>query len=80
LIRCREVDWRSKWYLGLQLLSAPDVDGHQRGGASTQDAARGSVDPEGREAERWLRTLRVSAREEDVSDFRSFEADWPANP
>ncbi|OCF78565.1 hypothetical protein I204_00505 [Kwoniella mangroviensis CBS 8886] len=55
LVRCREVNWKSRWYWGLLILS------------SSSSTSNGGFDPQsqGREVERWLNGLRVSAREED---------------
>jgi hypothetical protein len=51
-IRCREVDWKSRWYWGLECLNA----------ITTPEDGIG----EGRETERWLKTVRISAKEVEV--------------
>ncbi|WWC92218.1 uncharacterized protein L201_007172 [Kwoniella dendrophila CBS 6074] len=60
LVRCREVNWKSRWYWGLLLLSTSnnEIDGSTQTSSFTQSS-------ESRDIERWLNTLRVSAREED---------------
>jgi hypothetical protein len=59
-IRCREVDWRSRWYWGLECLNLSSE-------SDSQLTATFDSEYEGREAERWLKSTRVSAKELDVS-------------
>ncbi|WVQ63239.1 uncharacterized protein L199_001390 [Kwoniella botswanensis] len=56
LVRCREVNWKSRWYWGLLILSSSSSSTSNDGYESQS---------QGREVERWLNGLRVSAREED---------------
>ena len=64
-IRCREVDWRSRWQWGLLCLNAS---------TSTETQLTSTFQSEwydGRVAEKWLRSVRVSAREAEVcASFR----------
>ncbi|WWC98638.1 hypothetical protein V866_005531 [Kwoniella sp. B9012] len=55
LVRCREINWKSRWYWGLLILSSSSSTSND--GFESQS--------QGREVERWLNGLRVSAREED---------------
>ncbi|ODO10491.1 hypothetical protein I350_01086 [Cryptococcus amylolentus CBS 6273] len=55
LIRCREVNWRTKWEWGLLFLSSQDTDAP--GLASQADQVR--------HVERWINTLRVTVRNEE---------------
>lgn len=55
LVRCREVDWYSRWRWGLAILQA-DLK-----------AAGAGVSRKGEEVEDWLKTLRLSAVEVEVS-------------
>ncbi|OCF45669.1 hypothetical protein I317_00572 [Kwoniella heveanensis CBS 569] len=67
LIRCREVDWKARWNWGLLVLSSSTTapsDSTQNGYSYTQ-MSQFTQDYEGKEVERWLNSLRVSAREED---------------
>ena len=59
-IRCREIDWRSRWYWGLECLNASNP-------ATDSQLAQSQPEYEGREVERWLKGTRVSAKEVDVS-------------
>lgn len=59
-IRCREIDWRSRWYWGLECLNASNK-------AADSQPTQSQADYEGREVERWLKGTRVSAKEVDVS-------------
>ncbi|WVW80927.1 hypothetical protein I302_102918 [Kwoniella bestiolae CBS 10118] len=54
LVRCREVNWRSRWYWGLLILSS-----------TSSSTEYDSTQSQNRDVERWLNGLRVSAREED---------------
>ncbi|ODN99404.1 hypothetical protein L198_03246 [Cryptococcus wingfieldii CBS 7118] len=54
-IRCREVDWRTKWEWGLLFLSSQDTDAP--GLASQADQVR--------QVERWINTLRVTVQNEE---------------
>ncbi|WVQ85865.1 hypothetical protein IAT38_008033 [Cryptococcus sp. DSM 104549] len=63
LIRCREVDWKSRWYWGLLFLSTAGVEDEPEESLATMQASQ--PDGEARQVERWLGTLRVSARPED---------------
>ncbi|RSH85201.1 hypothetical protein EHS25_005008 [Saitozyma podzolica] len=69
LIRCREVDWKERWYWGLALFSSTepnDSDPTQtQSRPFSQELTYRAAQDEGRDAERWLRTLRVSAKEAD---------------
>ncbi|ORY29624.1 hypothetical protein BCR39DRAFT_531233 [Naematelia encephala] len=58
LIRCREVDWKSRWYWGLEILNASSAQ-------PQHDSQVHPTDDDGRETERWLKSLRVSAKEAD---------------
>lgn len=60
-IRCREVDWKSRWYWGLECLNA----------ITTPEDGIG----EGRETERWLKTVRISAKEVEVCAVTCW-TDW----
>lgn len=59
-IRCREIDWRSRWYWGLECLNASNP-------ATESQPPQSQPEYEGREVERWLKGTRVSAKEVDVS-------------
>lgn len=63
-IRCREVDWRARWQWGLLFLSSGSSDAVQNTQASMYAS---QAEDDYRQAERWINTLRVSARMEDVS-------------
>ncbi|WRT70617.1 uncharacterized protein IL334_007615 [Kwoniella shivajii] len=71
LVRCREVNWKSRWYWGLLILSSTNDDSSYRnetGSGSRFDQSQRSTFShgyQGKEVERWLNALRVSAREED---------------
>ncbi|KIR68976.1 hypothetical protein I312_100929 [Cryptococcus bacillisporus CA1280] len=62
LIRCREVDWRARWQWGLLFLSSGSSDAVQNTQASMYAS---QAEDDYRQAERWINTLRVSARMED---------------
>ncbi|WVQ95486.1 hypothetical protein IAU59_002583 [Kwoniella sp. CBS 9459] len=66
LIRCREVDWKARWNWGLLILSSSTAPSHstQNGFQPTQ-MSQYTQDYEGKDIERWLNSLRVSAKEED---------------
>jgi hypothetical protein len=61
LIRCREVDWYERWRWGLAVLQA-DIQAHLGVGAG-MGVNSGGLD----EVEDWLKTLRLSAVEVEVS-------------
>ncbi|CAD6574091.1 MAG: hypothetical protein TREMPRED_001005 [Tremellales sp. Tagirdzhanova-0007] len=60
LIRCREVDWKSRWYWGLELLSAVS-----RGDETQTTVLPSTSRSQPDDVERWLKGLRIKAREED---------------
>ena len=60
-IRCREVDWKSRWYWGLELLSAVS-----RGDETQTTVLPSTSRSQPDDVERWLKGLRIKAREEDV--------------
>jgi RNA polymerase I-specific transcription initiation factor RRN11 len=62
-IRCREIDWRSRWYWGLECLNAASSTTTN----SQLVQSQSQVDYEGKKVERWLKGVRVSAKEVDVS-------------
>jgi len=78
-IRCREVAWKSRWYWGLRILNADTAHefheqsaaartGARSGAAPTQSQILGTYQASnypGREIEKWLTGLRISAREEE---------------
>jgi RNA polymerase I-specific transcription initiation factor RRN11 len=70
-IRCREIDWRSRWYWGLECLNAAS--------STTSNSQLGQSqlrsDDEGREVEKWLKGVRVSAKEVDVRQTNIFYAE-----
>ncbi|KAK8850454.1 hypothetical protein IAR55_004372 [Kwoniella newhampshirensis] len=71
LIRCREVDWKSRWYWGLYLLSTDHHDrrsglGQTHTQASTYTA---SADYDGHGVERWLGGLRIAAKNNEKPQF-----------
>ncbi|KAK4686329.1 RNA polymerase I-specific transcription initiation factor RRN11, partial [Tremellales sp. Uapishka_1] len=57
LIRCREVDWKSRWYWGLELLSATSDGLRSNSQLLSQEG--------GRDTERWLVSLRIASKEHD---------------
>lgn len=61
-IRCREVEWQSRWQWGLALLeaSSPAEPVTAANSYAATQPGRGAVD-------RWLRSLQLSAKEADVS-------------
>ncbi|WWC65128.1 uncharacterized protein I303_107742 [Kwoniella dejecticola CBS 10117] len=60
LVRCREVNWKSRWYWGLLILSS-DSSAQAPGG---YESTIGSGD-KSKDVQRWLNSLRVFAKEED---------------
>ncbi|EIW69960.1 hypothetical protein TREMEDRAFT_17734, partial [Tremella mesenterica DSM 1558] len=55
LVQCREVDWKTRSYWGLEVLQAvPSIPIRQS-----------QFTDDNREAERWLRTLQLSAKDHD---------------
>ncbi|WWD20637.1 hypothetical protein CI109_105113 [Kwoniella shandongensis] len=58
LIRCREVDWKSRWNWGLLILS--------HGSDSAQPTF---ADYEGQDVERWLGSLRIAAKNNEKPLF-----------
>ncbi|WVF67923.1 hypothetical protein IAT40_002685 [Kwoniella sp. CBS 6097] len=66
LIRCREVDWKARWHWGLLILSSSGSSSDStRNGFQYTQMSQYTQDYEGKDVERWLNGLRVSAREED---------------
>ncbi|WVR08603.1 hypothetical protein IAU60_005658 [Kwoniella sp. DSM 27419] len=65
LVRCREVDWRSKWHWGLLLLSLKHDPSPAATSYQATQASMYSQDTGSRDIERWLNALRVAAKEED---------------
>lgn len=64
-IRCREVDWKSRWRWGLALHPAAIPQGQA---IPTSSASSGySADQAGTELAQWLRTLRMTVGPEEVS-------------
>ena len=55
-IRCREIDWRSRWNWGLLIVSH-----------ATEQLANSPEASEGRDVEKWLKALRLSAPEAEAS-------------
>lgn len=62
-IQCREVDWKSRWYWALHILNAE---------AALPSADAQGMDQGGRDAEKWLRQLRVVIGEKDVCQVFAF--------
>lgn len=69
-VRCPDVNWRDRWQWGLYLLSAQSGrqdPSRSQAPVQTQTQSQYTQAGSGREAERWLKSLQVSASEADVS-------------
>lgn len=79
-VRCREVDWRSRWYWGLEILNAETASdqSHNQGAGTSQTRTPAATQTQtqtlgtfstqqypGKEIEKWLTSLRISAKEEE---------------
>ncbi|WWC72500.1 uncharacterized protein I206_106462 [Kwoniella pini CBS 10737] len=66
LVRCREVNWKSRWYWGLLILSHDISFTLNEVNEATQPIAFSqNYGDKSKDIERWLNSLRVFAKEED---------------